>query len=109
MKPTSQPSKKKILIIDDEIEGISLKKALTTAKTFFEALRDPDSEIREEMDNFLNKHQNQFQNKLETDGTVHEAFFKEVILSDSFKNSLSTVSLTYKSLSSLYQENEWLL
>ncbi|MBP4197427.1 hypothetical protein ITF94_11540, partial [Acinetobacter baumannii] len=55
MKPTSQPSKKKILIIDDEIEGISLKKALTTAKTFFEALRDPDSEIREEMDNFLNK------------------------------------------------------
>ncbi|EPJ3519965.1 hypothetical protein QEK21_001294 [Acinetobacter baumannii] len=58
MKPTSQPSKKKILIIDDEIEGISLKKALTTAKTFFEALRDPDSEIREEMDNFLNKHQN---------------------------------------------------
>ncbi|MDT1852613.1 hypothetical protein FPK68_21665, partial [Acinetobacter baumannii] len=29
--------------------------------------------------------------------------------SDSFKNSLSTVSLTYKSLSSLYQENEWLL
>lgn len=35
--------------------------------------------------------------------------FKEVILSDSFKNSLSTVSLTYKSLSSLYQENEWLL
>nr|EKV8279479.1 hypothetical protein [Acinetobacter baumannii] len=46
---------------------------------------------------------------METDGTVHEAFFKEVILSDSFKNSLSTVSLTYKSLSSLYQENEWLL
>ncbi|MFU0510019.1 hypothetical protein ACMZ47_10225, partial [Acinetobacter baumannii] len=37
-----------------------------------QALRDPDSEIREEMDNFLNKHQNQFQNKLETDGTVHE-------------------------------------
>ncbi|VCZ49563.1 hypothetical protein BANRA_00070 [Acinetobacter baumannii] len=84
MKPTSQPSKKKILIIDDEIEGISLKKALTTAKTFFEALRDPDSEIREEMDNFLNKHQNQFQNKLKL-MVLFMRLFKEVILSDSFK------------------------
>ena len=71
MKPTSQPSKRKSLSLMMKLRVFLSK---TTAKTFFEALRDPDSEIREEMDNFLNKHQNQFQNKLETDGTVHEAF-----------------------------------
>ncbi|CAM4160554.1 hypothetical protein [Acinetobacter pragensis] len=106
MTSITQPSIKKILVIDDEIEGISLDSALIVLEELSKQLSDPTSPIAEEINIIIEQNFPSFSNFYENHSLSID-FIKNVLLTPLFIELSSHDLKTH--INRLIEQNNFLL
>lgn len=97
----------KILVIDDEINGLTLDRFGNFADIFIDELRDNQQEVSIELQSFLTSHSEIFTTQLNEDRAVDKAFLNDVLLNKFFRDNAPSNVLDL--LESAYSEHDRLL